>query len=179
MLTLVIGGAASGKSEYAEQLILDSGVLPRCYIATMQPFDEECRARIEKHRKMRAKKQFETVERYTGLASLALPGQGAVLLECMSNLTANELYSPDGAGDETPSAILAGVKRLAEQSREVVIVSNEVFSGGWDYANDTDRYLRVLAEVNRTLAAHADRVCEVVCGIPLYHKGGVPGRVVL
>lgn len=177
MLTLVIGGAASGKSEYAEQLILGSGVLPRYYIATMQPFDEECRTRIEKHRRMRATKRFETVECYTGLASLMLPRPGAVLLECMSNLIANELYSPEGAGEETPSAILEGVKRLVEKSRKVVIVSNEVFSGGWDYADDTDRYLRVLAEVNRELAACADRVCEVVCGIPLYHKGGVPGRV--
>lgn len=178
MLTLVIGGAASGKSEYAEGLILRSEILPRYYIATMQPFDAECRARIEKHRKMRATKQFETIECYTGLGKLVLPQRGAVLLECMSNLTANELYSPEGAGNAAPEAILAGVKRLTEQSREVVVVSNEVFSGGRDYADDTDHYLRVLAQVNRELAACADRVCEVVCGIPQYYKGGVPGGVV-
>ena len=62
MLTLVIGGAASGKSEYAESLVLRS-TLPRYYLATMQVWDAECAARVEKHRRMRAAKQFETVER--------------------------------------------------------------------------------------------------------------------
>ena len=172
MMTLVMGGAASGKSEFAEQLILQTEILPRYYIATMQPFDKECCLRIEKHRKMRAQKQFETIECYTGLADLHLPQKGAVLLECMSNLVANELYSPEGAGEEALSAILTGVEQLAAQSRQLVNVSNEVFSGGLDYAGDTDRYLRLLAEVNCKLAARAHRVCELVCGIPQEHKEG-------
>ena len=62
MVTLVIGGAASGKSEFAESLVLAAGDLPRYYIATMQPFDDECRMRIQRHREMRAKKRFETIE---------------------------------------------------------------------------------------------------------------------
>ena len=61
MLTLVLGGAASGKSEYAETLVLRCG-LPRYYLATMQVWDAECAARVEKHRKMRAAKQFTTIE---------------------------------------------------------------------------------------------------------------------
>ena len=61
MLTLVLGGAASGKSEYAESLVLRT-TGPRWYLATMQIWDAECAARVEKHRKMRAAKQFETVE---------------------------------------------------------------------------------------------------------------------
>ena len=51
------------------------------------------------------------------------------------------------------------------------MVSNEVFSGGADYAGDTDRYLRALAAVNNAAAARADRVVRVVCGIPVYYKG--------
>ena len=54
MMTLVVGGAASGKSEYAEGLVLASACQKRIYIATMEPFDEECLRRIEKHRVMRA-----------------------------------------------------------------------------------------------------------------------------
>ena len=50
-------------------------------------------------------------------------------------------------------------------------VGNEVCSGGRDYAGDTERYLRTLAEIHRCLARRADRVCEVVCGIPVWHKG--------
>ena len=61
MLTLVIGGAASGKSAYAESLCLRAP-LPRTYLATMQVWDAECAARVAKHRAMRAEKQFTTVE---------------------------------------------------------------------------------------------------------------------
>ena len=54
----------------------------------------------------------------------------------------------------------------------LIVVSNEVFSGGADYAGDTDRYLKALAQVNNALAARADAVVRVVCGIPVYYKGG-------
>ena len=80
MLTLVIGGAASGKSAFAELLCMQSP-LPRTYLATMQVWDAECAARVEKHRKMRAQKQFETLECPLHLDRLALPGRGTVLLE--------------------------------------------------------------------------------------------------
>ena len=96
MLTLIIGGAASGKSAYAESLVLKTG-LPRYYLATMQVWDAECAARVEKHRKMRAEKQFETLECPLHLDHLALPGRGTVLLEDLGNLVANELYDPGGA----------------------------------------------------------------------------------
>ena len=67
MFTLVIGGAASGKSEYAESRVVR---LPerRIYLATMRPWDQECRARIARHRRLRQDKGFETLERYTDLA---------------------------------------------------------------------------------------------------------------
>ena len=161
MLTLVLGGAASGKSEYAEALVLRCG-LPRYYLATMQVWDAECIARVEKHRKMRAAKQFETVH---------LPRRGTALLEDLGNLTANELYDPAGAGDAAAEHILQGLESLAAQCENLIVVSNEVFSGGADYAGDTDRYLLTLARVNNALAARADAVVRVVCGIPVYYKG--------
>lgn len=173
MFTLVAGGAASGKSEYAEGLVLASPRRPRYYIATMEPSDDECRARIARHRRMRAGKGFETIERCTGLGSLRLPGRGNVLLECLSNLAANELYSPSGAGTEAGAleAVVSGVDALLAQCLDLVVVSNEVFTGGGRYAGGTDSYLRLLADANRALAQRADRVCEVVCGLPQYYKG--------
>ncbi len=172
MFTLVIGGSASGKSEYAEGLVLASPHRPRYYIATMEPFDGEGRARVAKHRAMRAEKDFETVERYTGLASVRLPRRGAALLECVGNLAANELYSPGGAGEAGAfSAIVDGVGALLSQCGDLIVVSNEVFTGGDRYAGETQHYLRLVAEVNRALARRADRVCEVVCGLPQYYKG--------
>lgn len=171
MLTLVVGGAASGKSEYAERLVLQTA-LPRYYLATMQVWDAECAARVEKHRRMRAEKQFETLECPLHLGTVHLPARGTALLEDLGNLTANELYDPTGAGEAAASAILDGLDRLAAQCEHLVVVSNEVFSGGANYAGDTDRYLKALAQVNNALAARADAVVRVVCGIPVYYKGG-------
>lgn len=171
MLTLVVGGAASGKSAYAERLVLQTA-LPRYYLATMQVLDAECAARVEKHRRMRAEKQFETLECPLHLGTVHLPARGTALLEDLGNLTANELYDPAGAGEAAASAILDGLDKLAAQCEHLVVVSNEVFSGGANYAGDTDRYLKALAQVNNALAARADAVVRVVCGIPVYHKGG-------
>ena len=171
MLTLVVGGAASGKSAYAERLVLQTA-LPRYYLATMQVWDAECAARVEKHRRMRAEKQFETLECPLHLGTVHLSARGTALLEDLGNLTANELYDPAGAGEAAASAILDGLGKLAAQCEHLVVVSNEVFSGGANYAGDTDRYLKALAQVNNALAARADAVVRVVCGIPVYHKGG-------
>ncbi|MCI9511246.1 bifunctional adenosylcobinamide kinase/adenosylcobinamide-phosphate guanylyltransferase [Oscillospiraceae bacterium 50-60] len=168
MFTLVIGGAASGKSEYAESRVVR---LPerRIYLATMRPWDQECRARIARHRRLRQDKGFETLERYTDLAGAEVPAGANVLLECMSNLTANELYDPEGGGQE---AVLRGVDALLARCGHLTVVTNEVFSGGTACEEDTLRYLRALARINRLLAARADTVAEVICGLPNYLKGG-------
>ena len=177
MVTLVIGGSGSGKSEYAESLILDMGERRRIYIATMKPWDEECEKRIERHRRMRAKKQFETVECYRNLKDLnlgTLKTHGAVLLECMSNLVSNELFGT-GEMDEAPilteeeaaEEILKGILHIKEQAKDLVIVTNEVFSDGDGYSEETNTYRRILGEINRRAAAVADSVVEVVAGIPV------------
>ena len=175
MLTLVTGGSASGKSEYAESLVCASANQNRWYIATMVPYDQECEARIAKHREMRKHKGFQTVEQYLDLAALQLPAESIVLLECMSNLVANELFDPQGAGAQTEEHIMEGVTSLCRQAEEVIIVTNEIFSDGVVYDGEMNRYLQVLGNVNQRLAAQADVVVEVVCGIPIYHqtkKGG-------
>ena len=122
MLTLVLGGAASGKSEYAEALVLRSA-LPRYYLATMQVWDAECAARVEKHRKMRAAKQFTTIECPLHLETVRLSRRGTALLEDLGNLTANELYDPAGAGDAAAEHILQGLDSLAAQCENLIVVS--------------------------------------------------------
>ncbi|MFR5795804.1 MAG: bifunctional adenosylcobinamide kinase/adenosylcobinamide-phosphate guanylyltransferase [Christensenellales bacterium] len=97
MLTLVIGGSASGKSAFAERLAVQSG-LPRFYVATMRVWDAESERRVARHRDMRREKQFDTLECPIGLDRLILPARGTALLEDMGNLVANELYDADGAG---------------------------------------------------------------------------------
>lgn len=180
MVILVIGGSGSGKSEYAESCCvkLNSKMKfeadrhpPLIYVATMEPFDEESYARIEKHRNMRKGKGFETVECYTHLEDVMIPEGCTVLLECMSNLVANEMFSDSGRKDDTARVILGGVANLIRQAEHVVIVTNQVFSDGITYEEGTDDWLRVLAKVNNRVAKMADIVCEVVHGIPVLIKG--------
>ena len=170
MIVLVMGGASSGKSAYAESLAMKCGT-PRYYLATMQVFDGESVERVRRHRAMRAEKQFKTIERPWNLAGLSLPARGSVLLEDLGNLAANELYAPEGAGENAAAAIVDGVRHLADCAEHLIVVGNEVFSGGADYAGDTDRYLRVLAKASNEIAAMADVVCRVSCGVPVYYKG--------
>ncbi|MBE7004248.1 MAG: bifunctional adenosylcobinamide kinase/adenosylcobinamide-phosphate guanylyltransferase [Ruminococcaceae bacterium] len=175
MTFLVVGGAASGKSAYAERTLCKlSADKPRAYIATMKPFGLEAEARIKKHRAQRAGRGFQTIECYVNLKTAGVPPSSAVLLEDVGNLCANELFDPAGAGEGAADAVVRGVEALQKRCAALVIVSNEVASGGVDYAGDTLRYLRVLGEVNQRLAALADNVCEVVCGIAEYYKGEEP-----
>ena len=173
MLGLITGGSGSGKSEYAEQMVLKLQKTPRLYIATMVPFDEECHERIRRHRAMRKEKGFDTLECYRGLKSAEVSGYGTVLLECMSNLTANELYQEGGAGERCVEEILEGVRKIRAQCEHLLIVTNEIFSDGIEYDRETRRYQRYLAEIDRRIAARADLVVEVVYSIPLIHKNSI------
>ena len=173
MFILVTGGSGSGKSEYAENRAVElAGREGRLiYLATMYPFDQESHRRIARHRVLREGKHFTTLEQYTGLKNISVPLGSTVLLECMSNLAANELYQPGGAGEEAAAEIRAGIQSLRRQCTHLVVVSNEIFSDGIPYDPETQRYQRVLGEVNRYMAGEADQAVEVVYGIPLIYKG--------
>ena len=175
MTVLVCGGAASGKSAYAEKLLCKlSGGAPRVYLATMRPFGDEAAARIAKHRAQRAGCGFRTVECYVNLEAAPLPSDCAVLLEDVGNLCANEIFDPDGSGDGAAGAVLRGVEVLRRRCTHLVIVSNEVTSGGAAYGDETLLYMKTLAEINRRLAGMADAVCELICGVTEYWKGEEP-----
>ena len=163
---MIIGGSASGKSEFAERYVcsLDGS---RIYIAAMEPFGEEAMARIERHHQMRRYRGFETIERYTDLKNTEVPYGANILLEDLGNLTANEMYSEKGEGS---GAVLDGIHALLAVCSHLTVVTNEVFSGGCDYEGDTLNYMLELARLNRKLAAEADRVCEIVCGLPVWLK---------
>lgn len=171
MFLVITGGSGSGKSAYAEQCVLDFGPAERIYIATMYPFDEECDRRIKRHREMRRQKQFSTLECYTGLKTADIPEDSVVLLECMSNLTANEMYQEGGAGGQTVEEILAGICYLLKRVRHLVVVTNEIFSDGIDYDSETMRYQSYLGQINSEMGRMADQVTEVVYGIPITVKG--------
>lgn len=170
MLAVVTGGSGSGKSAYAEQLVVDQGEGRRYYIATMRPWDQECEKKIEKHRVMREKKQFETIECYQDLHLVSVVPGSVILLECISNLAANEFYRTDCRRKETAERIWKGILHLQKQAETFIIVTNEVFSDGTNYQTETLDYMEQLAEINKRLAQAADQVTEVVYAIPVAVK---------
>ncbi len=185
MVILVTGGSGSGKSEYAENRVLACAEfwkqkhfshLPcneevhTIYVATMYPYEEESDKKIARHRSMRAKKQFETVECYTHLEELRIPSPSILLLECMSNLLANERYRPEGRPEQCVDVIRKGIMHCAEQAEDLIIVTNEVSSDGICYDPETMQYIHLLGKINRMLTQIADEVVEVVYGIPLFPK---------
>ena len=174
MLNLVIGAAASGKSEYAEDIVMS---LPgeKIYIATMEPFGAEAKERIARHRALRAGKGFSTVERPRNLIGLTPEADWNVLIEDLPNLAANEFFSPEGGG---AAAVLSGVDRICKTASGVTIVTGDIFSDGGTYDAGTRDYMEMLADLHMRIAAKADNVVEVVCGIPCALKGELPVNTV-
>ena len=170
-MTLVTGGSGSGKSEFAENRTLEYSRENLIYIATMVAFDEEAHRKIARHREMRKEKNFDTRECFVDLRSLELKRGNTVLLDCVSNLVANEMYQENGAHEHTVEQIIEGVKKIKRQVRNLVIVTNEVFSDGITYDEETKRYIKYLGAINKALAEMSDEVIEVVYTIPIYHKG--------
>lgn len=193
MLHIVYGGSASGKSSYAESFAMSlQGEGRLLYIATMYPYkwntteiDPETMQRIERHRAMRADKGFDTVECYRHVEHIVAKRQDVFLLECMSNLLANEMYlEPDSnAGSDmaetmspVSNKIVQALIDLSTRVQELVIVTNDVFSDGGSltYDESTREYVKNLAEINCALARVAETVTEVVCGIPVIVKKNHP-----
>lgn len=170
MRYLLTGGSGCGKSYFAERLAMKFE-LPRYYLAAMRPVCEEDRQRIIRHRALRRGKNFETIERYADLGGLTLPSKGVILLECLCNLTANEIFDPDGAGENAVTSIIDGVKNLERQSEVLIAVTNDVSSEGGKRDILTEKYLEALCLINRKLAARFENVYELCCGLPTVLKG--------
>ncbi len=179
MLHLITGGSASGKSLFGEQAALSTGAGRRYYIATMEPWGREGRERVSRHRIQREGKGFHTIEAYHDLETVFLePGERedtVILLECMSNLVANEQFGTGGGDEEILERIFRGIRHLQDQGKYLIVITNEVFSDGSLYERETLRYLTLLGQVNRKLALRADQVTEVVYGIGVRIKGKEDG----
>lgn len=200
MITLVTGGSGSGKSAYAEDVAVSAEGTEKYYIATMQIYDAEGERKVERHRKLRAGKGFTTVESPRNVGQVVFPTfwkektvckdcqepkpiqkkqeQRTALLECMSNLVANEMFSTDGMREEDAvvTKVVQDMELLATKLDHLVIVTNNVFEDGIPYDEGTMAYLRALGRINTVLAKRADRVVEVVVGIPVILKESAQER---
>lgn len=186
MVTTVIGGACSGKSEYAEACLKDVQG-EKIYLATMIASDEESRERVRRHRQRRMGQGFRTLECPVDLKEAAegIPAGSAVLVECIGNLAANELFrSPEPLSfsrdkeacpdrerfEGAKSRILDGLRILASRAGTLVVVSNEVNRAGCEYAGDTKLYQKLVGEVNQELCRSCERVVEMAGGLAIERK---------
>ena len=176
MITLVTGGAGNGKSYFAENLC--NGLPgPKYYLAAMIPFGPDSEKRIEKNQKARAEYGYETIEKYTDIHEVELTQKGNVLLECLCNLTANEMYDEAGNITDPVEKIVSGIKHLAPQCENLIIVTNDVGGDAVFYDEKSRAYVVALGKINEEVSNMADEVIEVVCGIPLTLKGKHEGGV--
>ncbi len=170
-LTLVLGGAASGKSSFAEGLVRRASAR-RLYLATAEAYDDEMRGQIAKHRQARAADGWETIEAPMDLGpALAAAGADqAVLLDCATLWLSNQMLS----GGDMAAAESAFLASLTASAAPVVVVSNEV---GLSVVPDNAlarRFQRAQGALNQQLAAQAGLVVFVAAGLPMTLKGTLP-----
>lgn len=179
MILVIQGGSGSGKSAYAEQRAMQlaketTGRL--YYLATMQVYDQEGRRKVEKHKQQRAGKSFITIEQpgRIGEAIYRMEEQAVVLVECLSNLVANEMFDRTGDSEQSLAEdhVTDGLVQLADRAAHLILVTNNVFEDGICYEPETNKYIHSLGLVNQRIAAMADEVIEVVAGLPVFWKGG-------
>ncbi len=170
---LVLGGAASGKSAFAEGLL--DGVTPRVYIATYEvfegAFDNEMTDKIAQH-KARRGTDWLTIESPRGLAkAIETAPQGAILVDCMTMWLANIM---DADMDTDMNKEIAAFLHVFETSeKRLILVSNETGLGIVPDSPDVRRFRQSQGELNQALAARADCVIQVIAGLPLILKGQI------
>lgn len=170
-LTLVLGGAASGKSAFAEGLILASGRAP-IYIATAEAHDAEMEARIARHQATREGRAWRNIEAPRNLpdALATLRPDDAALIDC-ATLWLTNLLLADADIDAAEAALWPA---LAAAPCPVVVVSNEVGAGIVPENALARRFRDLQGGFNRRCAVRADLVVAVMAGLPLVLKRELP-----
>jgi adenosylcobinamide kinase/adenosylcobinamide-phosphate guanylyltransferase len=166
-ITLVLGGARSGKSRYAESLVAALPA-PWLYVATAAAHDAEMAARIGEHRARRGT-DWRTIEAPRDLAGALtnMSATGAVLIDCLTLWLSNLMLADADIAAET--ARLDGA--LARANMPIVLVSNEVGAGIVPDNALARRFRDAQGRLNQQIAARADRVVLMVAGLPLVVKG--------
>ena len=168
MLILISGASGSGKSSYAEARLLSLKTEKKFYIATAKIFDDEMKERVRRHKVMRAGKGFITIEKQTNLGAINLPSNSSVLIEALTTWLANEIFDNDPAG--AAERIKNDFHILKAKCKNLILVSDDLFSDGVIYDEVTEFYVKKLAELVIQFAAEADEVIECVAGLPVQLK---------
>ena len=176
MIVFITGGAKNGKSSYAQELAVQLAAGgKRYYIATMIPVDEEDRERIRRHIADRDGMGFETVECGRDILSCLdrVDRHGSFLLDSATALLMNELFLPPDWRMDVAAGERRGVDivTFARSVDNIVIVSDYIYSDAIRYDETTETYRRLLAGIDRKIAAVSDVVLELSAGNRIVHKG--------
>ena len=169
-LSLILGGANSGKSSFAENIILQSGLAP-VYIATAQAFDEEMKSKISAHQKARGP-EWETLEAPLDLSAALkkTTSRHAVLIDCATLWLTNFILADRDVGEVSNVFLNA----LDEAPGPVVVVSNETGQGIVPENALARRFRSAQGRLNQAIAAEADLAVLIVAGLPMTLKGDLP-----
>lgn len=179
LLVFLSGGVRSGKSALGEECAEKLATGRKIYFATALACDGEMKRRVEKHRRDRMGKHFVTLEQPQDAeqaAAFLRPGD-TVLLDCLGNLTANEMFRGGAPYDPKRREalirkIFSGLCAVKGACENLIVISNDVFSGGDRGGTELSDYQEILGRLHVLLAERADLAAECVCGIPVYRRGG-------
>ena len=170
-LTMVLGGAASGKSAFAEGVARDAGNA-RHYIATAQAFDDEMRAKIARHQQTRRADGWTTHEipMDVALALANFTTADVVLLDCATLWLTNQLMADADLAAASTALTLA----LSACPAQVVVVTNEVGQGIVPEHAMSRKFREAQGTLNQMIAREASLVVQVIAGLPQCLKGQLP-----
>ena len=180
MKVLILGGAKSGKSDFAQEITLRlTGEGKRYYVATMIPADKEDDARIQSHIERRAGMEFETVEQGRNLMECLdrVDRNSAVLLDSVTSLLTNELFPKEKnyeLDEEAACRMGKEVEQFLDSVDNAVVVADNLFFDAVHYDRETDVFRRHLGSICCALAGRCDTVLEMTCGNLIIHKGELP-----
>ncbi|MFI3167724.1 MAG: bifunctional adenosylcobinamide kinase/adenosylcobinamide-phosphate guanylyltransferase [Bacillota bacterium] len=196
MIALFYGGASSGKSKLAEDFAVAKNAQAQqnaeiqenaemqqnaqaqqnaealkslTYLATMQPFGDAGKRRIENHKKKREGKGFEVCEQFTDIAN-ANVNSGTVLLECVGNLLANEMFSVENIPQNVCEIILSGIEKLSQKCDNLIIVSSDLSGGCENPTAETLEYINNMQKINSGICEICNEVYRVCVGIAIKQK---------
>ena len=175
MHTFISGGCKNGKSFYAQR-IAQAAPGPLYYVATMISTGAEDDARIARHLREREGWGFETIEcgRHILDALEGADARGSFLLDSVTALLANEMFDPAGFDPDAAERVAEELARFVSRTKNVVFVSDYLYSDAQIFDDWTEKYRRGLALVDRRLAKCCETVLEVSSGMVICHKGVLP-----
>ncbi|HBJ1651205.1 adenosylcobinamide kinase/adenosylcobinamide-phosphate guanylyltransferase [Clostridium botulinum] len=173
MNCLIIGGSKSGKSNIGEKIALSLNKDKVIYIATMSPYDDEDKKRVEQHIINREGLNFITLEQFRDLNETVkyINKEDTILIDSITSLLINEMFIKNDIIKYPSLKIINDIKEIINTVKNVVIVSDYIFSDSIEYDEISENYKRELGKINKELADICDTVMECSFSNVKVHKG--------